>query len=148
MMTPCDCLLLGSSVEFGMEIEATLAGILLFFDDERMGLGEGILADSGNLPGNVDVRLSGLDGELVVGNPPADDGLSELPKHGELIAEIGVDGLEPVGETNFSVALSVGSDVAAVYVHHFRRLDGGVIEVLIGRIERVIDLEVLGAGGD
>ena len=64
------------------------------------------------------------------------------PMDGQLVAEVGVFGLEPVGQGDGRDAEFVGGDVAGVDVHHLRRFDRSVNEVFVGWIERVVDLEV------
>src|SRR6185369_17294122 len=61
--------------------------------------------------------------------------------HRELVAVVPVERAEPGGQLDHRLALRVGGDVAVVEVHHVRRLDEGVIEILVGRVERVVDLE-------
>jgi hypothetical protein len=45
-------------------------------------------------------------------------------------------------DLNRGIAVLIGSDVAGVDVHHLRRFDSGVVEVSIGRVQRVVNLEV------
>ena len=80
MVRPGDSLLCGYTVEFGMQIEAALASILVLLDRQRMGLGKSVLADAADLPRDVHVRPVCLDSESVVRNPAAHDSLRELPQ--------------------------------------------------------------------
>jgi hypothetical protein len=108
---------------------------------DAMRVGPGVLTDAGYLPGNFDPFLVGLDREAAVGDFRCDDGLRKLADHGELIAEIRVKSLEPRGHADDGRAAAVGDDVSVVDVHHVGRFDEGVVELLIRRIERMIDLK-------
>ncbi len=124
-----------------MEIETAFKLRLLLFDGNAMGIGPGVLTDAGHLPGNLHVGFVRLDTESTVSNLTGHDGLRELADDSELIAEIAVQGFKPIRQMNYGIALRIGDHVAVVDVHHVRRFDEGVVEVLIGGIERVIDLE-------
>ena len=69
--------------------------------------------------------------------------MRERANDGELISEIAVYGLEPIGKSDDGVAVFIRRYVAAVDVQYFGRLDRCVIEVFVFRIERMVDLEVL-----
>jgi hypothetical protein len=99
------------------------------------------LAECRYLPRDFHVRLVRLDRESLLGNLASHDGSRELADHGELIAEITVQRLKPIGELNHGIAVPVSDDIAVVDVHHVGRFDKRVIEVLVRRIEWVIDLE-------
>jgi len=77
-------------------------------------------------------RLSDLTGH---------DGLRKLADHRQLVTEIAVESAEILGEHHRRIAVSVRDDVAAVDVHHVRRLDDRMVEVLVGRIQGMIDAE-------
>ena len=66
----------------------------------------------------------------------------------QLVAEVAVERLEVRRQLDGREALAVGGDVAVVDVHHVRRLDEGVLQVLVRRIERVVDLERAAALGE
>src|SRR5690606_41483273 len=66
-----------------------------------------------------------------------DDGLRERAHDGELVAEVGVERLEPVRQHDGGVAVGVGGDVAAVDVEHLARLDGEMVEVTVLGVEGV-----------
>ena len=59
----------------------------------------------------------------------------------QLIAEIGVERLEPRGHADGGCAAAVGNDVAVVNVHHVGRFDERVVEIFVGGVEGMIDLE-------
>src|SRR5580700_3956518 len=111
------------------------------FDGNAMRVSPCVLADARDLPRDFNVRFVGLDRELVVGHFAGHNGLSELPYDRELIAKIAVQGFEPFWKGDDSVPLGVGDYVAVVDVHHVGRLHKRVIEVLVRRIERMVDLE-------
>src|SRR5215831_6471381 len=75
-----------------------------------------------------------------------DNGLRELANHRELISEVAVDCLEPVGHRHDSVAGLVGGYVARIDVQDLRRFDSSMIEILVIGIERMVDSEVLSPG--
>src|SRR5580658_4198880 len=107
-----------------------------------MRVGPGVLTDAGDLPGNFHSRLTGLDGKAaIIGDFRCDDGLRELADHGELIAKICVESLEPRGHGDDGCAAAIGDDVAVVDVHHVGRFDEGMVEILSRRVERMIDFE-------
>src|SRR5579863_4352309 len=97
MAGPLDLLLLRRAIEFRMNVETTQLGFFFLFDYERMRLGIGILTHARDLPGNFYIRNAGADKELVIFNLASNDGLRELADHGQLIAEVAVFALEPVG---------------------------------------------------
>jgi hypothetical protein len=77
----------------------------------------------------------------VVGDFAPDHGLGELSQDRELIAEVAVEGFEPVGQGDDRIARRVCNHVAVVDVHHIGRLHERVIEVLVRRIKRIVNLE-------
>ena len=82
MARPFQLLLGRCAVEFGMKVVTALANALGLFDDQGMGLGEGILANACDLPGDFDVRQIGSNCELMAADFASDDGLRELAEHG------------------------------------------------------------------
>src|SRR5208282_803915 len=64
------------------------------------------------------------------------------------IAEVGVQRLKPIRQFDRCLALSIGRDIAGVDVHHLRRFDRSVNQVFVCWIQRMVDLEVLGASSD
>ena len=137
-----------------MEVRSLLGLVLL--DDERVGFDVGVLADSGDLPGDFEVGGDGLDGEGVggvraelagdvdergVGGAFVDDG--------ELVAEVLVEGGEPVGECDGGQARKpVGGDGAVVDVLYSSDSTQPVDEGFVGGVQGVVDGEVLGGAGD
>src|SRR5204862_2146904 len=67
------------------------------------------------------------------------------PDAGELVAVVAVESLEPVGQCDGGGAGIVENRHAVVNVLHVGGFDEGVVEVLVGGVEGVIDLE--GAAG-
>src|SRR5580693_6145144 len=124
-----------------MDVVALVPRGLVYFHLDAMRVGPGVLADTGDLPGNLHARFAGLDSETSVGDFRCDDGLSKLANHGELIAKICVESLEPRGHGDDGCAAAIGDDVAVVDVHHVGRFDEGMIKILIRRVERMIDLK-------
>src|SRR5208337_3121852 len=95
---PIDAFRRGCTVQFGMNVVAALARAFFLFDDQRMRFCKSVPAYSRNLPGNLHIRFVRLDAELMVGDFAADNCLGKLADHGELIAEVPVDGLKPLGK--------------------------------------------------
>src|SRR5579863_7613608 len=125
-----------------MKVETLELGFLLFFHWNAIRVRPGILANSRHLPGHFDAGQAGSDLELVVLDLLRDYRLCKLTDDGELVAEIPVEHIEPIWQRDSCQTGAVCGDVAVVNVHHVRRFDEGVVEVLIGRIERVIDMEL------
>src|SRR5208282_1756817 len=138
---PQDTLFFRCAVQLRMEIGTALNLRLLLFDGNAMSIGPGILADAGHLPGNLHVGFVRLDTESTVSYLTGHDCLCELADDGELIAEIAVQGFKPLWQGNYGIALRIGDDISVVNVHHVRGFDEGVVEILVGGIERMIDLE-------
>src|ERR1700722_2685322 len=111
------------------------------FHRDAMRIGPSVLTDAGNLPGNFDSLLAGLDGEAAVGDFRRNDGLRKLADHSELVAKIRVESLEPRGHANDGCAAAIGDDGAVVDVLHVGRFDEGVVQILIGGVEWMIDLK-------
>jgi hypothetical protein len=67
------------------QVSAARIGRLHLFDGQSSIIGIGILTDAGDLPGDLDIGLVGLNGELVSGDLGGDDRLGKLPDDGELV---------------------------------------------------------------
>src|SRR5580698_3928151 len=124
-----------------MEVVTLVLRRFVHFHLDAVRVGPGILTDSGYHPGHLHARFAGFDCETAVGDFCCDDGLCELADHGELIAEIGVQCLEPRGHADYGCPAAVGDDSPVVDIHHVGRFDEGVIQVLVSGIQRVIDFE-------
>jgi hypothetical protein len=61
-----------------------------------MGVGPGTLTNSRDLPGNLDAGLAGADSGAIIVDLLRDDGLGELPDHGQLMAEVTVQCTEVI----------------------------------------------------
>src|SRR5579862_1170034 len=118
---------------------------LVHFHLNAMRVSPRILTDARNLPRDLYLRFAGLDSETAVGDFQRDDGLRKLTDHGELITEIRVERFKPRGHRDDSRAAPVGGDVAVVDVFHVERFDEGVVKILVGWIEWMIDFK--GAAG-
>src|SRR5580698_246141 len=128
-----------------MQIMTLVLRRLLHFHLDAMGVGPRVLTDAGHLPGNFHSWLVGLDGEAAVVHFCRDHGLRKLADHRELIAEIHIESLEPGRHADDGGSAAIRGDVAVVDVQHVGRLDEGVVEVFVRRIQRMIDFE--GAAG-
>src|SRR5215471_5686134 len=76
----------------------------------------------------------------------SDNRLGELPDDRELIPEVAVDCLEPIGQRDYGVARLIGGDITGIDVQDFGRFDSSMIEILVIGIERMVDSEVLSPG--
>jgi hypothetical protein len=131
--------------QFWMDIVALVSRRLVYFHLDAVGVGPGVLADAGYLPGNLDVRLAGLDDEAAIGDFRRDDSLRKLADDGELIAEIRVEGFKPGGHCDDRCTRAVCDDVAIVNVHHIGRFHERMVEIFVSWIQGMINLK--GAAG-
>jgi len=92
--------------------------------------------------GDLHVAGVGGDFELFFTHLRGDPGMGVASDGRELVAEVGVLSLEPIGQGDSCQTEFVGGDVAGVNVHPLRGLDG----IFVRGIERVVDLEVLARG--
>ena len=106
-----------------MNIEASKPRLFFLLHHQRIRLGVGVLPHPGHLPGNFNVGRARPDLELVVFDLASDDGLRELSDHGQLVAEVGVEYLEPFWQSHCRVTLAIGGDVAVVDVLHLGGFD-------------------------
>ena len=95
-------MLLGQSPHaIGVGILIAAAFLLGFasLHDQRMRLGISVMTYAGYLPGDLHPRSATRDAELVVGDFPGDVQVRGRGADGrELIAEVGVEGLKPLGQ--------------------------------------------------
>jgi hypothetical protein len=127
--------------QLGMEVVTLVPGGFVHFHLNAMRAGPGVLADSGDLPRNLDAWLIRFDGETAIRHFLRDDSLRELADYRELIAKIRVQRFEPRGHGDDGRTAAIRDRIAVVDVHHVGRFDEGVVEILVSRIERMIDLE-------
>src|ERR1700680_741441 len=113
--------------------------VLLYLD--AVSVGVGVLANAGYLPGGFHAGVVGVDDEAIATDLLGDDGLRELPDHGELVAEVAIESFKVIGQDYGGETLFAGCDDTVVDVHHVGRFDEGVIEILVRRIERMIYFE-------
>jgi putative transposase len=122
-----------------MHVVALIGRRLVHFERNAMGVGPGVLTNARHLPGDLDIGLVGLDRENAVGDFRRDPDLGGLSERGELIAEIAIQRFEPARHGYNSRAARVGDGVAVIDIHHVRRFDEGVVEVLVGGIRGMVD---------
>src|SRR5580658_3010756 len=101
-----------------MEVVTLVPRRLLHFHLDAMRVGPRVLTYAGDLPGYFHSWFAGLDGEAAVVHFCRDHGLSKLADHRELIAEIGVESLEPGRHADHRGSAAIRGDVAVVDVHH------------------------------
>jgi len=117
---------------------------LVFFHLDAVRVGVGVLANSRHLPGDFHVRFICADGELVMADFRRHDCVRKQSDHSQLVAEVAVEGFEPVGQRDDRQPRAVRSDVAVVDIPHVGRFDEGVVTILVRRIERMVDFERAG----
>src|SRR5262249_6710127 len=103
-----------------VEVVAVLRFRLVLFYRYAILVGPAVLTNTSNLPRDLDVCRAGLDNKTIVLDLLRDDRLSKLAYDGELIAEVSVQCLEPIGKRDDGVAIAVRCDIAVVNVHHVR----------------------------
>src|ERR1022692_3837256 len=85
--------------QVGVQITASVDLRFVFFDRNAVGVGPGILASTGELPTHSPAILTAGDRELAVGHLGCNVKVRRGPADGrELIAEVTVERLEPVGK--------------------------------------------------
>src|SRR5262245_6454357 len=100
-----------------------------------------VLTNAGNLPGDLHVWRVALDREPISFYFACDDGLREGADDGELITEISVQSFKPIRQRDYGITVFIGDNVTVIDVQHVGRLDERVVEVLVLRIDRMIDLK-------
>src|SRR5262249_12250836 len=110
-------------------------------DRQAMGVRPGILADARDLPGDAKLRRATGDAEAIVVNLVGNVHGGKGPEAGELIAKIPVQGPEPSRQLDRCFAGIAELDDTVVGVFHIRPRDEGVDQILVGRMEGMIDLD-------
>src|SRR5215469_258077 len=101
----------------------------------------GVLTDSSHLPRNLHVGLVSPYAELVSFDLAGYYGLCKDLDDRQLVSEIAVQRLEIAREHDHGQAIRICSDVAVIDVHHVRRFYERMRQVLMRRIERMVDAE-------
>src|SRR5262249_9650717 len=101
----------------------------------------GVRAHASNQPRHFYIWGVGPDCEVIVLDLAGYNSLGELSQDGELISEVAVDCLEPIGQHYYGIASLISGDVAGIDIQDFGRFDSGVVEILVLGIERMIDFE-------
>src|SRR5579859_1007056 len=126
--------------EFRVKEVAAFAFWLLLLIRDAVSISPCILSYTSDLPGYFNAGLVRLDDKGVAGDLGGDNGLRKLADRCELVTEVAIKRLKVVRHRHDSLAVRVRCHVAIVDVLHVWRLDEGVRQVLILRIERMIDL--------
>src|SRR5262249_54734724 len=100
MARPLDAALFGLAVRVGIQVISALSFRFCFFNVERELARRPVRAHSRHLPAYFYIRSAGVDHKTVAFDLSGDDGLSESADDCELIAEVAVQRLEPVGQAN------------------------------------------------
>src|SRR5579863_2218244 len=141
MACPLNLFFFGSTVEFGMSIETALDIVLLFLHGDAVRVGPCVLTDSGDLPRYFHPGAAAADSELVVGEFFSDVDRGKSANASELIAEVAVEYTEPLRHLNDGLAVRIERCHTVINVLHVGRLDEGVVEIFVSRIERMVNLE-------
>src|SRR6266566_7742003 len=131
---------------FWMHVRTALGGGFILFYSDPMCIGISIVADAGYLPGDFRAGLTTRYPE-----PVAMDFFGDIEfrlwrtDSSEQVAEVAVQGFEPIGQANRSLALRVHVRDAVVNVHHVRTLDERMRESFVRWVQWMVDLEATAA---
>lgn len=121
-------------------------GRLHFLHRDPVRLRPGILADAGDHPGHPGAGQSARNDEASVAHGLRDEQAGHRGvQRRELVAEVAIQGLEPVRHFHDRRSAGIEHRDAVVDVLHVRRFHEGVVEVLVLRIQRVVDAETAAA---
>src|SRR5260370_4716536 len=135
-------------IQLRIMIETPLLAGLLHLDRDAVLLRPAILPNARDLPADFQAGLSPGNGELVLGDLTGDIDRSIATQAGQLVATIGVERSEPLGQAHDGLATLIEHDDAIVDVLHLGRLDKGMVQFLVLWVQRVIDQEAAPAFGD
>src|SRR5579872_2628513 len=127
--------------ELGMQVQAAIPRCFRLLDGNPVSVRPRILANARDLPRDLNVGFVGLNAELVIGYFGGHDRLGKLADNRQLIAEVAVESLEPFRQSHNRIALRVCRYLSVIDVLHVGGFDERMIEILVGGIERMIDLE-------
>src|SRR5437016_2560668 len=102
----------GLTEHLRVEIRSALGAYFLLLDDDAMCVGERVVPNASDLPGNFYVGLVCLNDEMPLLDFFPHDGLRELPDDGELVTEIAVQRLEVIRHRDGRVAIRVSCHIA------------------------------------
>src|SRR5262245_45311106 len=125
----------------GVKVQTALSFRLALFDGNAMHVRIRIMTNAGHLPGNLDVGRTGLHREAISLDFLRDHGLGKGADDGELVTKVLIQGFKPIRQNDGGVALGIRRGGAVIDVHHVRRFHERMREVLVLRVERVVDLE-------
>ena len=92
----------------------------LALHDKRISLGESVLPYAGHLPRDFDARLIGFNRKAIVGYLGCYYCLRKLPDRGQMVTEIGIQGLKIIRQDDRCIAMVIRGHITAVEVHHFK----------------------------
>src|SRR5579864_1653946 len=139
-----DALLRTETKDVGMQVATSLGPRFFYFDGSAVRIGPSIMTDAGHLPGDLGTGLPACNAKAVAGDLFRDVQIgARSADRGQLIAEVPVQGLEIAGEFDPGFAVSIQHGHAVVQVLHIRRFNVGVHQILVGWIERMVNLEIL-----
>jgi len=126
-----------------MEIFATVMASLGGFDYQRILPCPFVAANPGDLPANAESRVAASDTEFSVAKGGSDVKVGSGGTDGsELIAQFAIYAGEPAREADFRFAFAIELDDAIVEIFHFVGFHGGVAQVFVRGIQRMIDAKV------
>src|SRR5437868_338670 len=100
---------------------------------------------SSYLPRDSDPRLVGFDCELVVIYFLPHNCLRKLANHGQLVAKVLVESFKVVRQRDSCLTVGISGDITVMDVKHVRGLDERVAEVLVFRVEGMVNHEATAA---
>src|SRR5450432_3551190 len=118
MAGPGDALLCGRAKQLGMKVRTAFLLRLQLLDRNAMGVGPCVLPDTGNLPRNFHAGFSACDLEAVALHSLCDVNWSKAIEARQLVAEVAVQRLKPLGQRDECLAVPVEGCVAVIDVLH------------------------------
>src|SRR5579871_110408 len=131
-----------------MQVFAALVFGLVLLDFQWMRLSIGVLALPGDLPADLHAGLATRDGESALIQLCGNVDRGEPADTGQLVGEVFVQSLEPVGDGDKGLAAGIQHDAAAIEIDHLIALHTGMDQIPVGRVQRVVYFEVFDPGKD
>jgi hypothetical protein len=136
-----DAIFLVPAEELWVEIAAPILARLGHLDLDSVGRRVRVAADPGDLPEHALAGHPTRDLEAAVGDLGASEQRAVLADRCQLDPGVAVEGIKPGGQVDRRLALSVQRDDAVIDVLHVRALDEAVLEILVLRVQWVVDAE-------
>ena len=135
-------------IGFRMQVFASFVLRLVNLNLYPVCLGEFVMANTGNLPGNLHTRLPTGNGELVISNLCGNIKIWSWGTNGcKLIPKIPVQGFKVIWKLDCRLPAGIKCYHTVVDIHHIRGFHKGVEEVFVFRVKGVVDLKGAAALG-